>query len=134
MTPRASDTKHQCWLATSSHYLIWLGRWHKTIILAARHAFHRWRLGRVVRAWLRCWGLKGLHWLIRTIVCEKCKYFQFVTHFFQLDFSEKSETTRLQLCWPLPNNYQFENDTERALRLIRPDKSLYSLYLWINRS
>lgn len=49
-------------------------------------------------------------------------------YLLQLSFSEKSETMRLQLRWLFFSNNQFKNDLKRALRLIRPNKSLSSLF------
>ena len=113
--PLAATSFHQCWPYKGPRWLARFGYCPRIVEAGVERRFHRWGLGGVAIARLRCWGLRGWHWSTRTAVYEGSECFQFVTRLLRLDSSEGSEITRLQLRLPCPDDNRFESGNERAL-------------------
>ena len=92
------------------------------------HRISRWGLNWLLRWIFRGWDLRDLHLSVRSTNNEEFRCSQFEAILFHPGSFEKNEKVHLQLHLLYPDNNQFKNGNEKALRPGKPDKSLNSLY------
>ena len=105
---------HQCWSYKNFHRLIPLETYLRIDVVGRTHESCKWELGREVIAWLRCWGLRGWHWSMKTAGGAKFWRSRLKESFLPLYSAEDIETGSQQLYLPCPDDNLFENGNERV--------------------
>ena len=105
---------YQCWPYKDPHWLVYFRYCPRIIEDEVERRFHRWGLGKVTITWLKCWGLRGWYWSIRTVNSAGFWYSQLKRSFPSLHFAKSIKTRHQQLYLPCLNDNRFKSNNKRV--------------------
>ena len=90
----ASTSCHQCWLYTDFHQLAPLAMCPRIDVVGRARESRKWELDGEAIVWLRCWGLRGWHWSMKTVGVAEFWHSRLEGSLPPLHFTEDIETGR----------------------------------------